>query len=177
MTVSIASVLPPGVSVRALVNRLVVGWATLALALLFLDVPFKHAVLVAEMLLSQASLGAAFLIRVVGVSSPSLLLICGPGLIVGGALSFALFQLGGRGVTGLAIALGLGVASSVYVLARVQGPNGGAVVMAHVAGLTALAMSSEFKWLLIVAATLLVVAAAVTSNRQKSVVKLRLIFV
>lgn len=152
----------------------------MALALLFLDVPFKHAVLVAAMLLSQASLGAAFLIRVVGISSPSLLLICGPGLIVGGALSFALFQLGGRGVTGLAIALGLGVASSVYVLARVQGPNGGAggaVVMAHVAGLTALAMSSEFKWLLIVAATLLVVAAAVTSNRQKSVVKLRLIFV
>jgi len=180
VTVSIASVLPPGVSVRALVNRLVVGWATLALALLFLDVPFKHAVLVAAMLLSQAALGAAFLIRVVGISSPSLLLICGPGLIVGGALSFALFQLGGRGVTGLAIALGLGLASSVYVLARFRAPNsgaGGAVVMAHVAGLTALAMSSEFKWLLIVAATLLVVVAAVTSNRQKTVVKLRLIFV
>lgn len=179
MTASVTNFLSPGVSVRAFVSRLVVGWATLAFALLYLDVPFKHSALVAAMLLSQASIGAAFLVRVVGMSSPSLLLVCGPGLIVGGALSFALFQLGGRGVTGLAIAIGLGFASSVYVLTRVQVPSsgaGGAVMMAHVAGLTALAMSSEFKWLLIVATTLFVVAAALTSKMQKTVVKLWLIF-
>jgi len=160
--------------VRTMTYRLVAGWTTLASALVYLDVPLRHAVLVAAMLLLQASLGTAFLIRIIGSGNPSLFLVCGPGLIVGGALSFVAFQLAGRGFTGLAIAAGLGLTGLIHVLPTIRIPRNGAtgrVMMVHVAGLTALAMSSEFKWLLAVAAGFFLCGVAITSHRRGASLK------
>ncbi|MFZ9707215.1 MAG: hypothetical protein ACO3CG_05170, partial [Ilumatobacteraceae bacterium] len=71
-------------------------WVTLTLTLAYLEVPIVNAPLFATALTLQAALGTVAITWLLKGVQPSLLLLLGPGLILGGALSFALFQLVGR---------------------------------------------------------------------------------
>lgn len=69
---------------------------TLTSALIYLEVWLQHAIPAATMLCLQTSLGTALLVHMLGTGSPSLFLVCGPGLVVGGALTFAVFNYSDR---------------------------------------------------------------------------------
>jgi len=153
------------------VRELAVVWLVAVTALAYINVPLQHAVLFAANLVLQASLGGLVIVRLMKRVVPSLLLLCGPGLILGGALSFAIFQVVGRGTAGMT-AQTVAAAGALTVLlkdpssySQTQRP---ATLGAHMLGLTALAMSSEFPWLLIAAAAGFLVAYLLGSQYARS---------
>ncbi|MGA1259691.1 MAG: hypothetical protein ACO309_05695, partial [Ilumatobacteraceae bacterium] len=77
-------------------------------ALTYLDVPFWNALLFGPAITLQAAVGGVVLTRLLKGVPGSLLLLLGPGLILGGALSFAIFQLVGRGTLGLVVVVAVG---------------------------------------------------------------------
>jgi hypothetical protein len=110
--------------------------------------------LFATALVLHAALGTVVLTRLLKAVQPSLLMILGPGLILGGAISFVVFQAIGRGTMGAIAAVSAGVLAAVQ-LCRVTTINNyqpmSREFLIHVFGLAALAMSSEFNWLILVA--------------------------
>ena len=125
----------------------------------YLEVPYGNALLIGFAVSLHAAFGTYVLTRVfTGVTHPLLFLI-GPGLIVGGALSFALFQLVGRGLLGLA-AVGVAGLASALRLANNSGwrtnDKGRFWTISQLVGLAALAMTWEFGELLPVAAGLFI---------------------
>jgi hypothetical protein len=86
-------------------------WVTLTATFAYLEVPVVNAPLFATALVLQAALGTTVITWLLNGVKPSLLLVLGPGLILGGALSFALFQLVGRGAVGIIAATLAGIAS------------------------------------------------------------------
>lgn len=152
-------------------RELAVVWLVAVIALAYINVPLQHAVLFAANLVLQASLGGLVIVRLMKRVVPSLLLLCGPGLILGGAFSFAIFQVVGRGTAGMT-AQTVAAAGALTVLlkdpssySQTQRP---ATLGAHMLGLTALAMSSEFPWLLIAAAAGFLVAYLLGSQYVRS---------
>lgn len=154
-------------------------WIVVTAVLTYLDVPLQHAPLFAINLVLQASLGVAVITYLLKGVAPSLLLLCGPGLILGGALSFAIFQVVGRGVIGLTVVT---IVSLVALMLTLKHPESYAEVArplllaVHALGLAALAMSSEFPWLLVVAAASLLVAFILDPRTSRSA-PLRLLIV
>ena len=127
-------------------------WATLTLTLVYLEVPIPNAPLFATALVLQAALGTVVITWLLKGVQPSLLMLLGPGLILGGALSFALFQLVGRGVVGLVTSVATGTAAVAYLARTFTEPATGLArhqTLIHLLGLSSLAMASEFEWLLI----------------------------
>jgi len=124
------------------------------LALTYLEVPFWNALLFGLAITLQAAVGVVVLTRLLQGVAGSLLLLVGPGLILGGALSFAAFQLVGRGVFGLLVVLALGVGA---VAALVKSTTWQSLsrsrmwTVGQVLGLSALALTWEFPELLPVA--------------------------
>jgi len=132
----------------------VVGWLFIAASLVFLDVPFLSAVLLASALAIQAGLGVYLLRLLIPDLYWTKLLLLGPGLIVGGAATFAVFQLSGRGGAGLAIACTCGISATVISIRQSQHRPSSPEPSALWAGLgagAALALSSQFAWLILVA--------------------------
>jgi hypothetical protein len=120
--------------------------------LAYLDVPIVNAPRFAVALVLQAALGTWVVTKLLRGAQPSLLMLLGPGLILGGALSFAIFQVVGRGVVGVVISAATGVIAIVS-LAREgivsAAPSFRLERFLHLLGLAALGMASEFEWLLI----------------------------
>ncbi|MGA1333147.1 MAG: hypothetical protein ACO31D_08320, partial [Ilumatobacteraceae bacterium] len=127
-------------------------WVTLTLTLAYLEVPIVNAPLFATALTLQAALGTVAITWLLKGVQPSLLLLLGPGLILGGALSFALFQLVGRGVVGLVTTTAMG-AWAVTHLGRSASETtlslSRAEALVHLLGLSSLGLASEFEWLLV----------------------------
>jgi len=161
------------------VRDLAAIWIVVTAVLTYLDVPPQHAPLFAINLVLQASLGVAVITYLLKGVAPSLLLLCGPGLIFGGALSFAIFQVVGRGVIGLTVVTIISLAALILTLkhpdsyVEVARPL---LLSVHALGLTALAMSSEFPWLLVVATASLLVALILDAQTSQST-PLRLLIV
>ena len=127
-------------------------WVTLTATFAYLEVPLVNAPLFATALVLQAALGTVVITRLLKDTQPSLLMLLGPGLILGGALSFAVFQLTGRGVLGLGIA-GATAVIATALLTRPESEPAATVprleVVVQLLGLSALGLASEFEWLLI----------------------------
>jgi len=146
-------------------------WLTITAALTYLDVPLRHSPLFAANIVLQASLGMLVITRLLRGVAPSLLLLCGPGLILGGALSFAVFQVVGRGLMGLLTQLSVAVVALTLVLRKTPSglsPTRRMTSLLQITGLAALAMSSEFPWLLIVAGASFLATMALGSPLRKS---------
>lgn len=128
----------------------------LATVFVYLEVPVWNALLVSVAVTSQAAFGTIALTRILKEVSASLLLLLGPGLILGGALSFALFQLAGRGVPGLVAVVVVEISSVAYV---VRMPNWRLLgsqrlwILGQAVGLAVFALTWEFPELLPVAIT------------------------
>ena len=122
-------------------------WLTITAALTYLDVPLRHSQLFAANIVLQASLGTLVITRLLRSVAPSLLLLCGPGLILGGALSFAVFQIAGRGQVGLIVTTLFGATAVIALLMShrpYQSLESRWWMLGQLLGLAALAMSSEF---------------------------------
>jgi hypothetical protein len=139
---------------EASLRDLVAIWVVITLTLAYLEVPIANAPLFATALVLQAALGTVVILWLLPGAQASLLLTLGPGLILGGALSFAVFQIVGRGVVGVVTSLLLGG----LALSRPVRSHGSSRLVAseptlylHMLGLAALGMASEFEWLLIAA--------------------------
>ena len=127
-------------------------WLAVFASLIYLEVPLKHAPLFATALALQAVFGSELISKLLVSTPPSLALLCGPGLILGGALSFLIFQVAGRGIVGVfAASIAAAWAWSAFVKRRNLHGNVGPrwLLFGQILGLSALAMSSEFRWLLV----------------------------
>lgn len=137
------------------VRELLLAVAALFAGFWYLEVPVVNAALFAVAIVLQGALGAVALSRVLGGAATSLLTVLGPGLILGGALAFVLFQVVGRGALGLG-AVTLAGAASALALSRSSHwqplPSNAPWIIGQVLGLAALAMTWEFGELLPVAA-------------------------
>lgn len=139
---------------RSVISELLLLAGVLATSFAYLDVPLWNALLFSVAVISQAAFGTVILTRLLKGVPPSLLLLLGPGLILGGALSFALFQVVARGVIGLVVVIMVGCASVVYLLYTPNWQPLGSErlwILGQVVGLTALALTWEFAELLPVA--------------------------
>jgi hypothetical protein len=139
---------------RSTISELLLLVGVLATALVYLDVPLWNSVLFSLAVTSQAAFGTVILTRILKGVPASLLLLLGPGLILGGALSFALFQIFARGVIGLVVVVMVGLASAVYLLRTSSWQPLGSErlwILGQLVGLAALAMTWEFAELLPVA--------------------------
>ncbi len=139
---------------RSEVPELLLLAGVLAPAFAYLDVPLWNALLFSLAVISQAAFGTVILTRIFKGVPASLLLLLGPGLILGGALSFALFQIVARGVLGLVVVVMVGFASVVYLLRTPNWQPLGSErlwILGQVVGLAALALTWEFPELLPVA--------------------------
>jgi len=129
-------------------------WVTLTVTLAYLDVPIVNAPLFATALVLQAALGTWVVTKLLRGAQPSLLMLLGPGLILGGALSFAIFQVVGRGVVGVVITTLAGL-SSVGLLMRSAAPEVDVEprwwMLGQLLGMSVLAIASEFTELLPIA--------------------------
>ena len=124
-------------------------------ALTYLDVPFWNALLFGPAITLQAAVGVVVLTRLLKGVPGSLLLLLGPGLILGGALSFAIFQLVGRGALGLVVVVAVGIgAVAILTSSTTWQPLSASRMwtLGQILGLAALALTWEFPELLPVAA-------------------------
>ena len=129
------------------------------LALTYLEVPFRNALLFGPAITLQAAVGVVVLTRLLKGVPGSLLLLVGPGLILGGALSLAAFQLVGRGMFGLLVVLALGVGAVATLVKSTTWQSlsrSRMWTLGQILGLAALALTWEFPELLPVAVALFV---------------------
>ena len=136
------------------ISELLLLIGVFATSFAYLDIPLWNALLFSVAVVSQAAFGTVILTRILKGVPASLLLLLGPGLILGGALSFALFQIVARGAIGLVVVVMVGFASVVYLLRTPNWqPLGSARlwILGQVVGLAALALTWEFPELLPVA--------------------------
>ena len=133
-------------------------WFIVVVSLTFLAYPLISSILVATMIVLQASLGLQVLTRLLRVGAPSLVWLFGPGVIVGGALSFSIFQLTGRGLFGLGTACtvgGFATTLTVRDYRQLDNTEGRSISILSILGVASLGMSSQYEWLLPVAAVIL----------------------
>lgn len=120
----------------------------------YLDVPIGNALLIGIAVTLQAALGTVVLTHILSRVKGSLLLLMGPGVVVGGALSFALFQIVGRGWLGLVATTAAGLAATLRLVCSTPWQpleTKRLWLLSQVLGLAALALTWEFGELLPVA--------------------------
>ena len=126
----------------------------LAVSFTYLEVHPINSLLIAIAVVSQAALGTVVLIRVLPGTNASATLLLGPGVIFGGTISFAIFQIVGRGYLGLILVIVTGLAA-VMKLVFTSGlrsfESHRIWWLTQMVGLAALVMTSEFGELLPVA--------------------------
>jgi len=134
-------------------------WLVVTAVLMYLDVPLQHSLLLAANVALQASLGGVVIVRLLSGVEPSLLLLCGPGLILGSTLSFVIFQVVGRGALGVLATAGIGIGATL-LLVRMRLTNLSLTsrwwLLGQLVGMAMLALATEFTELLPVAAALFV---------------------
>jgi len=149
---------------------LVAVWLTITAVLTYLDVPLRHSPLFAANIVLQASLGMLVITRLLRGVAPSLLLLCGPGLILGGALSFAIFQIVGRGTLGVVITLAVGVSAKLVLLTS-QEPHEIVAprwwLLGQLLGMAMLAITTEFTELLPLTAMLLTTGIILSPSKSR----------
>ena len=153
MTTIASRIAPRGSAAR----DLVAVWLTVTAVLTYLDVPLRHSPLFATNLVLQASLGTVVITGLLRGLAPSLLLLCGPGLVLGGSLSFAVYHVFGRGTLGAGVSACLGIVALVHVSRRTGAWAADGLrwwQLGQVIGMAMLALSSEFGELLPAAALL-----------------------
>ena len=153
MTTLASRLAPRGFAAR----DLVAVWLTVAGVLTYLDVPLRHSPLFATNLVLQASLGTVVITGLLRGLAPSLLLFCGPGLVLGGAMSFAVYQAFGRGTVGAGVSACIGIVALVHVLRHTEAWATDGLrwwQLGQVTGMAMLVLSSEFGELLPAAALL-----------------------
>jgi len=148
---------------------LVAMWLTFAALFAYLDVPLQHAPLFATNLVLQSSLGGIVIVLLLRSSEPSLLLLCGPGLILGGALSFTMFQLSGRGSIGVSSTLAAGVAATLLLLrsrdtSATDDPRWW--LLGQLTGMGCLAIAAEFTELLPLVVSLLIAGVVLAPGQS-----------
>lgn len=138
-------------------------WVTLTAVLTYLDVPIQNGPLFAANLILQASLGVITMVAFARNLTPSLLLLCGPGLILGGALSFGIFQVVGRGTVGLVVVGATGLLATFQLIAiRSETPTTDSSwwTLSQLVGMATVAMSYEFSEVVPLALTLFAIGLA-----------------
>jgi len=139
---------------HSVISELSLLAGVLAATFTYLDVPLWNSLLFSVAVISQAAFGTVVLTRILQGVPSSLLLLLGPGLMLGGALSFALFQIVARGVIGLIVVIIVGFTSVAHLI---RSPNWQPLgserlwVLGQIVGLAALALTWEFPELLPVA--------------------------
>jgi len=136
-------------------------------SLTYLQVPLFNATLFTTVLVLQASLGSVLLTQILNGERASLLMFCGPGLLLGGAMSFGIFQLTGRGTTGLVATLLPSFGCFCLLIYRFGKGSAQCQTLStyiHLLGLSALTASSEFSWLLVSAISLFALGAALEAS-------------
>lgn len=126
----------------------------LAVSFTYLQVHPINALLIAITVVSQAALGTVVLIRITLGTNPSATLLLGPGVIFGGAISFAIFQIAGRGWLGILLVTVSGLAAVIkltVISGRRSSESHRAWWFIQMVGLAALALTWEFGELLPVA--------------------------
>jgi hypothetical protein len=161
----------PTWSQRSTLGDLTAIWVVLLGALAYLDVPMRNAPLFAVALVLQAALGTFIITRLLDGLQPSLLLLCGPGLILGGAMSLAVFQIAGRGVVGMGATTGAGLVAAFMISQRVasnaEPPR--MWILTQILGLAGLALVSEFSEMLPIAVAFFIMAYLLDPSRPKPV--------
>lgn len=163
---------------RSQLRNLGALWLAFMLPLAYLEVPVVNLPFFATALVLNAALGTALLTNVFSGLPSSLLLICGPGLIVGGAVSYVAFEIVGRGVLGSFVVI-LSGATAVVLLNRSvsSAPTDLAVRMrtlCNMVGLAFLALSSEMSWLIFTACGFFVISAVLESRLSQKTLPLAL---
>lgn len=158
----------PGGDLVLIAGSFVVGLA-------YLDVPLSNAVMFGPAIALQSAIGVMVLTRLFRDIRGSLLLLLGPGSILGGALSFVAFQLVGRGVLGILTVLVLGIAAVATLMRSTSWQplfNDRMWTIGQVYGLAALALTWEFPELLPAAAVFFIlgILANNTSNTCRWIV-------
>lgn len=121
--------------------------AAVTLALAYFETPLLNALLVALAILLQAATGTVLISKVLAAKSISMSLLLGPGLILGGAVSFVGFQVAGRGLTGIAAVVVLGVASLIHLIRMVRRSSTSvesAWMLSQIVGIAGIALAFEF---------------------------------
>jgi len=156
---------------RGTLGDLAAMWVALVGALAYLDVPLRNAPLFATALVLQAALGTLVITRLLDGLQPSLLLLCGPGLILGGPLSLAVFQIVGRGVVGVFATTGAGLVAAFMLsqreASRAESPR--VWILTQILGLAALALVVEFSEMLPIAVAFFILAYVLDPSRPKPV--------
>jgi hypothetical protein len=146
-------------------------WVTLTATFAYLEVPLVNAPLFATALVLQAALGTVVITRLLRGAQPSLLMLLGPGLILGGALSFAIFQVVGRGIVGV-VASTLAGLGSAGLLVRSLAPETNAEprwwMLGQLVGMGMLTLAPEFAELLPVALVFFFLGFFSNSQRRRS---------
>lgn len=175
-----ATLVSPNAIRRTSAKVLAICWIFTSTVFVYLDVPVFNAPLFAAQLVLQASLGCFVVTRLLKSATPTILLFFGPGLILGGVVAFFVFQAVGRGVFGLVATIGLSLAALVSLLPHFDTRDWVSLSPAlpvHALGLAALAASSEFPWLFVVAVGSFVCALVLESASAHSRVRKLFIFV
>lgn len=132
---------------NATLYDLIAIWVALTAALVYFEVPVFNAPLFATALVMQSALGTVVMTQLLRDVKASLLMICGPGLILGGALSFTIFQITGRGVLGAAVTILAGFAGTAVLVCKINHestPEPRWWMLGQMMGLGALAVAREF---------------------------------
>lgn len=130
-------------------------WLTTGLSLAYVGIAPLNVLLLSTSLLGQACLGSWLIASISRAQTLSMPLLLGPGLILGGSLSYFLFQLAGGGLGGISVVCAAGVISLFRLRRSRQSPEYGQIPMwllGQIVSLAALALSTEFVELLPVAA-------------------------
>lgn len=141
------------------VRDLATLWILTAVPLVALEYPLRSSLLVASIIALQASLGLQVVTRLFDVAAPSLVWLGGPGLIVGGALSYCIFQLTGRGLLGLGASCAAGCLAAFFACRDRRCSTSESIsspTVSSLFGIAVVGMSSQFEWLLPVAALTLI---------------------
>lgn len=137
------------------------AWVTLAGSLMFLEVPWLSALLVSAVFLLHGFLGVRVLRIIIPLKNTSLLFVIGPGVVIGGAISFAIFQLFGRGWVGGIASLLISISATVREFREIdQAPDQiyNVQLLVQLTGLAALALTREFSELLPIAVAVMFVS-------------------
>lgn len=164
---------------RRSANDLATLWMALTASLSFLDVSIRDSALLSGQIVLHSAIGCVFLMRVTPMIAPSLLVLLGPGLAIGGPLSLLVFQVAGRGAFGAVVTslLGLLATFRICTIPQLEPANlKRPALFAYLFGLVALAMSSGFIWLFSVACSLLICGYSMTSEFNR-VARIRLLTV
>ncbi|NBT00689.1 MAG: hypothetical protein EBS61_08655 [Betaproteobacteria bacterium] len=137
-----------------IIAELVIVAAVLVVGFAYVDVPLNNALLIGIAITLQAAFGTLLLTRILSGLKGSVLLLLGPGVIVGGSLSFALFQGVGRGWFGAVLVTATGLLSSFRLVRSTPWQlqkTERLWLITQILGLSAFALTWEFGELLPVA--------------------------